>query len=52
MLTQITDRNFVKREIGRGGLGVVYHGWDQKLMGRVAIKIMLSTLKLQDLERL
>lgn len=33
-------RYLVGREIGRGGMGIVFEGWDAQLQRRVAIKIM------------
>lgn len=41
----------IVREIGRGGMGVVYEGWDDRLSRAVAIKTILRTADPQMRER-
>src|SRR5829696_7382066 len=41
----------IVREIGRGGMGIVYEGWDDRLARAVAIKTILRTSEPQMRER-
>ena len=41
-------RYLVRRELGRGGFGRVYVGWDDRLEREVAIKVPLRALTPQD----
>jgi serine/threonine protein kinase len=50
MLAPIGPYHIV-REIGRGGMGVVYEGWDDRLSRPVAIKTILGTADPQMRER-
>jgi len=36
------DRYRIRREVGRGGMGVVYEAWDERLQRTVAIKLMTT----------
>ena len=39
-LSDAPERYRVEREIGRGGMGVVYEAWDSQLDRRVALKMI------------
>jgi serine/threonine-protein kinase len=40
LVAAVGNRYTVEREIGRGGMGVVYHGVDRRLKRHVAIKVL------------
>ena len=43
------DEFTLEREIGRGGMGIVYEAWDRNLDRKVALKLMSKTLALNPL---
>jgi tetratricopeptide (TPR) repeat protein len=44
----LSDRYRLDEEIGRGGMGIVFRGWDTDLERRVAIKILGAHLQVGD----
>ena len=38
----LSERYLIQREIGRGGMGIVYHAWDKQMQRAVAIKVLLK----------
>ena len=50
-MTQTIGPYSIVREIGRGGMGVVYEGWDERLSRSVAIKTIIRTTDAQARDR-
>ena len=44
----LQDRYRVIRELGRGGMGAVYHAWDMRLSIPVALKEMIPQSDISD----
>lgn len=48
----IAGKYSLKRELGRGGMGVVWEAFDQVLQRRVALKLIISSNAISDIDRL